>query len=96
VTQIAWSRRVEENRHKPPPLLDQDLALTRVETPRGWGVPCPHASPAFVGTPGTPNCHGESVSALARQYGGLEAAAAALGFPNVEALQDAIQEFCEG
>jgi hypothetical protein len=28
----------------PPPLVDQDLALTRVETPRVWGVPCPHAS----------------------------------------------------
>jgi Beta-propeller repeat len=50
---------------------------------------------AFAGTPGTPNCHGESVSALARQFGGLDAAAAALGFPTVQALQDAIREFCE-
>jgi hypothetical protein len=28
----------------PPRLVDQDLALIRVQTPRGSGVPCPHAS----------------------------------------------------
>ena len=50
---------------------------------------------AFAGTPGTANCHGESVSALARQFRGLRAAASALGFPSVRALQDAIREFCE-
>src|SRR5262249_36239243 len=49
----------------------------------------------FAGTPGAPNCHGESVSALARQFGSLDAAASALGFPSVQALQDAIREFCE-
>jgi hypothetical protein len=49
----------------------------------------------FAGTPGRPNCFGESVSALARQYGGLDDAAEALGFPSVQALQDAIREFCE-
>ena len=49
----------------------------------------------FAGTPGTPNCQGRSVSALARQFGGLNAAASALGFPSVQALQDAIREFCE-
>jgi uncharacterized repeat protein (TIGR03803 family) len=51
---------------------------------------------AFAGTPGKPNCHGQSVSALARQYAGLEAAAAALGFPSVRALQDDIRAFCAG
>ena len=50
----------------------------------------------FAGTPGNANCIGKSVSALARQYGGLNAAAAALGFPSVPALQKAIMEFCEG
>jgi hypothetical protein len=45
---------------------------------------------AFAGTPGKRNCHGQSVSALAKQYGGLVAAAAALGFPSVRALQDDI------
>ena len=51
---------------------------------------------AFAGTPGKANCHGKSVSALARQFGGLNNAAAALGFPSVQALQDAIMAFCEG
>jgi hypothetical protein len=50
----------------------------------------------FAGTPGKPNCFGQSVSALARQYGGLNAAAEALGYPSVQALQEAIMAFCEG
>ena len=50
---------------------------------------------AFAGTPGTGNCHGQSISALAKEYGGLNAAAAGLEFPSVQALQDAISEFCE-
>jgi uncharacterized repeat protein (TIGR03803 family) len=60
-------------------------------TDSGFVVP-----PIFAGTPGKPNCFGRSVSALARQYGGLNAAAAALGYPGVRALQEAIMEFCEG
>ena len=39
---------------------------------------------------------GKSVSALVRQYHGLNAAAAALGYHSVKALQTAIMEFCEG
>jgi probable HAF family extracellular repeat protein len=54
------------------------------------------ARPAFAGTPGFSNCHGQSVSALAQQFGGLNNAAAALGFVSVQALQDAIMTFCEG
>ncbi len=50
----------------------------------------------FAGTPGTPNCHGQSVSALAQTYGGLAAAAAALGYANVQALQNAIATYCAG
>jgi hypothetical protein len=50
---------------------------------------------AFAGRPGTANCHGQSGSALAQEYGGLNAAAAALGFASIQALQDAISEFCE-
>jgi hypothetical protein len=50
----------------------------------------------FAGTPGKANCHGKSVSALAQQLGGLSAAAAALGFDSVSALQDAIMAFCGG
>jgi hypothetical protein len=52
--------------------------------------------PVFAGTPGKANCKGQSVSALAQQFGDLKAAATALGFPNVRALQDAIRAFCEG
>jgi hypothetical protein len=51
---------------------------------------------AFAGTPGKPNCHGKSASALSQQYGGLNAAAAALDYPSVQALQEAIMEYCEG
>ena len=54
------------------------------------------AQPVFAGTPGKSNCHGKSVSALAQQYGGLNNAAAALGYPSVQALQDAIMTYCEG
>ena len=50
---------------------------------------------AFAGTPGTPNCHGKSVSALVREFGGLPKAAAARGFDSVQQLQKAIKAFCE-
>ena len=52
--------------------------------------------PVFAGAPGRASCHGQSVSALTGQYGGLSAAAAALGFASVDALQIAIFGFCEG
>jgi len=48
-----------------------------------------------AGIPGEPNCHGESVSALARQFGGVHAAASTLGFSSVDALQDSFKEFCK-
>src|SRR5215831_5810073 len=47
------------------------------------------AAPSPSGTPGTPNCFGQTVAALARQFGGLEAAALALGFSSVQELLDA-------
>jgi len=50
---------------------------------------------AFAGTPGKANCYGQSVSALTKQYGGLNNAAAALGYLNVSALQNAIEAYCE-
>ena len=53
-------------------------------------------TPRFAGTPGKANCYGKSVSALVRQYHGLHAAAAALGFSSVKALQNAIMAFCGG
>ena len=35
-------------------------------------------------------------SALAKQYGGLNNAAAALGYPSAKALQNTIEAYCEG
>lgn len=48
-----------------------------------------------AGTPGQANCDGKTVSALATQFRGLDAASSALGFSSVAALQDAIRVFCE-
>ena len=48
-----------------------------------------------AGTPGRANCHGKSVSALARQFGGIDAAASALGFSSVAALQEGLKTFCQ-
>ena len=48
-----------------------------------------------AGTPGQANCHGKSISALAKQFGGLNAAASALGFSSVDALQDGFSSFCK-
>lgn len=49
----------------------------------------------FAGTPGAADCQGKSVSALARQFGGLSNAATTLGFANVAALQTGISTFCQ-
>ena len=48
-----------------------------------------------AGTPGHANCHGETISSLAVQFGSIDAAAAALGFSSVQALQDSFLAFCE-
>ncbi|MGR8941315.1 MAG: PA14 domain-containing protein [Gammaproteobacteria bacterium] len=50
----------------------------------------------FAGTPGKANCHGKSVSQLARQFKGIKRAALNLDYPSVKALQDAIKSFCQG
>ena len=50
----------------------------------------------LAGKPGSPNCHGKSVSALAQKFGGLAHAADTLGFASVSALQDTINRFCGG
>jgi hypothetical protein len=67
----------------PAPTFDMTFSLTGETVPQ-------------AGTPGLANCHGKSVSALAHQFGGLNAAASALGFSSVEELQDALEAFCEG
>lgn len=52
-------------------------------------------SPVFAGTPGKANCQGQSVSGLAQQFGGIDAAATALGYPTVQGLQDGIMAYCQ-
>jgi hypothetical protein len=48
----------------------------------------------FAGQPGAANCQGVSASALSHQFGNIKAAASALHFPSVKALQAAIIAFC--
>ena len=66
----------------PAPTFNMTFSLTGETVPR-------------TGTPGRANCHGKSISALAHQFGDLDAAASALGFSSVAALQDAFKAFCE-
>jgi hypothetical protein len=48
-----------------------------------------------AGTPGAANCQGKTISALAHQFGGIQAASLALGASSVAALQDAVRLFSE-
>jgi hypothetical protein len=64
-----------------PPTFSMTFSLTGASLPRSQ--------------PGRANCHGKSVSTLAEQFGGLDAAASSLGFASVDALQDALGAFCE-
>ena len=48
----------------------------------------------FAGKPGAPQCHGNSVTALAHKYGGMAQAAIALKYSSVDALQADITLFC--
>jgi uncharacterized repeat protein (TIGR03803 family) len=50
----------------------------------------------FFPAPGSSNCGGQSTSTLSNTYGTLLAAAKALGYPNVKALQAAIASYCGG
>jgi hypothetical protein len=47
-----------------------------------------------AGTPGEANCHGRTVSAMAHEFGGIDASASTLGYSSVDALQDGINVFC--
>jgi hypothetical protein len=47
-----------------------------------------------AGVPGEANCHGKTVSALAHQFKGLDAATSALGFSSVDALHEGLKVFC--
>jgi predicted outer membrane repeat protein len=50
----------------------------------------------FAGTPGKANCRRRTIRALAKQYGGLHAAAKQLGYSKVKALRKAIKAYCAG
>jgi hypothetical protein len=47
-----------------------------------------------AGTPGAANCHGQTVSAMATQFGGIDPSAFTLGYSNTAALQDGVRVFC--
>jgi len=47
-----------------------------------------------AGTAGEANCHGRTVSAMAHEFGGIDASASTLGYSSVGALQDGINVFC--
>ncbi len=47
----------------------------------------------FAGVPGSKDCQGKSLSALAQKFSGLSAAAIALGFSMTD-LQAAIKAYC--
>jgi hypothetical protein len=55
-----------------------------------------YESESFAGQPGVRSCQSTSVAVLTEQFSSLDAAASALGFSNVNALQSAIQAFCKG
>jgi hypothetical protein len=87
-------------------IRNSDLApdWLRIGTDIIGGTPAPTFNMTFslagetvpqAGTPGLANCQGKSVSALARQFGGLHAAASALRFPSVKALRQSFRAFCE-
>ena len=65
-----------------PPTFSMTFALSGQTVPK-------------AGVPGKANCHGKSISALAHQFGGIAAAASALGFSSVAELQEAFKVFCE-
>lgn len=54
------------------------------------------AAATLTVAPPPPNCQGLLISNLAQQYGGVQRAASALGYPSVQALQDAIRQRCGG
>jgi hypothetical protein len=47
-----------------------------------------------AGIPGDPDCHDQTIAALATQFGGIKHGVSTLGFSSVAALQDSFREFC--
>ncbi len=74
----------------------------RIGTDIIGGTPAPTFNMTFsltgatiAGTPGRAHCRGRSISGLSEDFGELDAAALALGFPSVKALHDTVVAFCE-
>ena len=65
-----------------PPTFNMTFSLT--------GETIPDA-----GTPGAANCQGKTISALAHQFGSIDAASSVLGASSVAALQEAVRLFSE-
>jgi hypothetical protein len=85
-------------------IRNSDLApdWLRIGTDIIGGTPAPTFNMTFsltgatiAGTPGRTHCRGRSISGLSEDFGELDAAASALGFPSVHALHDAVVAFCE-
>ena len=65
-----------------PPTFNMTFSLTGETIPQ-------------AGTPGQPDCHGTTTSALTDQFGSTYAAISPLGFSSVQALQTGFRQFCE-
>jgi uncharacterized repeat protein (TIGR03803 family) len=64
---------------------------------KGYGTVFKLTVPAtFFGVPGLANCAGQSISFLAKKYGGIAHATAALGYTDVKDLQNAVAAYCGG
>ena len=53
-----------------------------------------YESGSFAGQPGKASCYGRSVFALVHEFGGIDAAASAFGYPSRKALHDDLRAFC--
>ena len=51
---------------------------------------------SFIGVASQANCFNQSISFLARKYGGIAHAAATLGYGSVSDLQNVVRTYCGG
>ena len=72
-----------------------DTPIPVGDSPVAFGLFIGPSRTPFDGTPGASNCAGQSLSAAARRYGGISAAARALGYGTVAQMQVAIRAFCK-
>jgi hypothetical protein len=89
----AWIR----NSNLAPDWLRIGTDIIDGAPPRTFNMTFSLTGATVAGTPGQANCRGKTVSGLSTDFGGeLDAAASALGFSSVKALQAAISAFCNG